>query len=53
MGIGSDMYFFQLTSGLVKEKLFGEYFSFNIQKPPSQNTNIVPTCEKQSENCNL
>lgn len=48
-----DMDFFQLPFSLVREESFWEYFSFNICKLPSQNSNIVPTCEKQSENCSL
>lgn len=53
LSVDRDMDFFQLPFSLMREKLFWEYFSFNIQKLPSQNSNIVPTCEKQSENCNL
>lgn len=53
LGVDRDMDFFQLPFSLMREKLFWEYFSFNIQKLPSRKSNIVPICEKQSENCNL
>lgn len=53
LSVDRDMDFFQLPFSLMRDKLVWEYFSFNIQKLPSQNSNIVPTCEKQSENCNL